>query len=115
MNAHTPKKIDQPLLWKVPSCTRRKGDSRIARNRGLRAKEGVKQTSLLPHHLRPQAQIPLSRQFFTDLPFLCLKGIKALCSVRFLDSSFSCEGSRVRVKIQKNLYAFLLLIYLMSV
>ena len=57
-------------------------------------------------------QTPLSGQFITNVLILHLQGMKAACSGHFIRSSFSREGSRAHVKIQKNVCAFLLLIWL---
>ena len=44
-------------------------------------------------------QTPLFCQFFTEVLFLCLKGIKASCCVHLFGFSFSCECSHEHVNI----------------
>ena len=44
-------------------------------------------------------QTPLSCQYFTNLLFLCLQGMKASYSDHLFRSSFSCDSSHVPVKI----------------
>ena len=77
---------------KAPFCIWRKGTFLSPEKKSVALRKVYKQSLLLHHLLTPQ-QTRLSSQFFTNILFLCLKGIKA-SSDHFLESSFSCESSQ---------------------
>lgn len=97
-------------MQKVLSPTRRKGAVLITHDGEFGVERSVQTNPVKlaliflvtssPFTTRLRSLTPLSCRFFTDLLFLCLKGIKASCSDHFFRSLYSCEGFQVHVKIQ---------------
>lgn len=93
---------------KYSPCPRRKEDTLTTRNGELRSQKPaqislVKLTLIFLGTSSPltnPTQTPLSCQYFTNLLFLCLKGIKSSYSDHLFRSSFSCDSSHVPVKIR---------------
>lgn len=73
-------------MQRHPPCTRKVEGIFVTSDRDFRAKRLYKQNCHFFITLLPQAQTFLSCQFFTDLLFLYLKGIKSACFGHFLGS-----------------------------
>ena len=109
-----PLKAENKLpMQRHPPCTRKVEAIFVTSDRDFRAKRLYKQNCHFFITLLPQAQTFLSCQFFTDLLFLYLKGIKSACFGHFLGSfiikATVCVCVNVYIKNYIN-FVFLLLI-----
>ena len=107
MSPFFPEAGHKTSVWKVPSLYQEEGRHSFHQRLGIWGQKictNLVELTLFflvtSSPITPWAQTPLSCPFFTNVLFLCLKGVKASCSGHFSGSSFSGEGSHVRVKIQ---------------
>lgn len=69
-----------------------------------------KQTLYFFSNLLLQAQTPLTCQFFTNILFLCLKGIKTECFGYFFQSHISMSSCTLKKKFSFLLMSYVILI-----